>query len=206
MLSASALSFDSTPDPTRASVASMTGSPTRAKLSQVDRPTGIAARLCSVLPGCFFRCHATRASTAARSSESRPPRSTRSSPIGRTLSRYQARNAAISWSGSIRPFCKASNPNSMWRSAELAAMGRVSWRSAEGGRRSGPEVGGLWPGREQDRLDCRINVRRMQPRPASSYFSRARSAGSIRLRRGASFRADPALEDGDHARCGVDFD
>ena len=48
-----------------------------ARLSRVERPAGIAARLLSASPPCFFRCSATIASTAARCSASRSPRATR---------------------------------------------------------------------------------------------------------------------------------
>ena len=57
--------------------ASMSGSPSRARLSRVERPAGMAARLCSTSPPCFLRCRPTRASTTARWSASRSPRATR---------------------------------------------------------------------------------------------------------------------------------
>ena len=44
----------------------MSGSPSRARLSRVERPAGMAARLFSASPPCFLRCRATSASTAAR--------------------------------------------------------------------------------------------------------------------------------------------
>jgi hypothetical protein len=43
----------------------------------VDRPAGIAARLFSAEPPCFFRCKPTIAATPARWSASRSPRAAR---------------------------------------------------------------------------------------------------------------------------------
>ena len=66
--------------------ASMSGSPSRARLSRVERPAGTAARLFSTSPPCFLRWRAASASTAARSSASRSPRPTRWSARLRALS------------------------------------------------------------------------------------------------------------------------
>ncbi len=56
------------------------------QLSRVERPTGIAARLFSTSPPCFFTCSATIASTAARSVGVEVASSTRCSASGRPLS------------------------------------------------------------------------------------------------------------------------
>ena len=55
-------------------MASISVSATRARLSRVERLAGMAARLRSASPACFFRCSATIASTPARCSASRSPR------------------------------------------------------------------------------------------------------------------------------------
>ena len=51
---------------TRASVASISGSPSAARPARVERSAGTAARLCSTSPPCFLTCTATIASTPAR--------------------------------------------------------------------------------------------------------------------------------------------
>ena len=55
-----------TAEPSWARVCSISGSPSAARLSRVERPAGMAARLFSASPPCFFRCRPTSASTAAR--------------------------------------------------------------------------------------------------------------------------------------------
>ena len=74
-------------------------------------------------PPCFLTCAPTRASTAARSSASRSPRSARWSAIARDLSRVQARKAAMSLSWSIRPIWSANNPKRRSRSTAMGSIG-----------------------------------------------------------------------------------
>ena len=146
------------PGPTMGrAMASISGSPTRARLSRVERPAGKAARLLSGSPPCFLRCSATSASTAARSSTSRSPRATRWSASGRALSRVQAWKAATSWPWSIRPFCSASRPNRRSREGSMVGGIIVSSRAvrltpAQWFRFQGSEVPDLQFYRRADRI------------------------------------------------------